>query len=523
MKKLARVQLIAAVIVAFASGLVFASGFDLTKLSWAQVRPAQQTTPPTAQQVRPLEETGQAFEAIADHVTPAVVRIEAEELPTTSRQRARPDVPPGFEDFFRRFEQQPDDQPRGGTGSGFIVTPDGYILTNNHVVAGADRVTVTLLDNRQFPAKVIGKDPQTDVALIKVDATNLPTVTLGDDRVSRVGQWVVAIGNPLGLDFTVTAGIISSKGRSQLNLPGRDRYAIQDFIQTDAAINPGNSGGPLVNIRGEVIGINSAIASPTGYNAGYGFAIPITLAKQVMDDLREFGKVRRAVLGVSISEVEPADAKAAGLPDIRGAKVQAFQPADDSPAKRAGLAIGDIIVAAGGQQVNRVAELQRVIRGFKPGDNVQIQVMRFGEKKTFTVHLAEPQDEDQPQVASSDRSGSPTKPLTKPLSNNDDARSYDKLGITVQPVPDELIAARHVSATYRDGLLITNVSALGPAYRELFANRDIIVRSLHPLRDIRTVDDLDAVLRSLKSGDVVSLLVYDTVVQTTRSVNLSLN
>jgi serine protease Do len=386
-------------------------------------------------------------------------------------------------------------------------------------VAGADRVTVTLLDNRQFPAKVIGRDPTTDVALIKVDASNLPTVSLGDDRQSRVGQWVVAIGNPLGLDFTVTAGIISSKGRSQLNLPGREKYAIQDFIQTDAAINPGNSGGPLVNIRGEVIGINSAIASPTGYNAGYGFAIPITLAKQVMDDLRQYGRVRRAVLGVSISEVEPADAKAAGLPDIRGAKIQAFEPVDDSPAKRAGLQIGDIIVAAGGQQVNRVAELQRVIRAYKPGDNVDIQVMRFGEKKNFTVHLAEPPKDDDQQVASSDRGSNGT---TKP-SSNDESRSYDKLGITVQPVPDELVTARHVSASYRDGLFVTNVSVRGPAYRELFANRDIIVRSLHPLRDIRTLDDLEAVLKNLKSGDVVSLLVYDTAAQTTRSVNLSLN
>src|SRR5204863_8726371 len=167
-------------------------------------------------------------------------------------------------------------------------------------------------------------DPTTDVALIKVDANDLPTVNLGNDEVSRVGQWVVAIGNPLGLDFTVTAGIISAKGRSQLNLPGRERYAIQDFIQTDAAINPGNSGGPLVNIRGEVIGINSAIASPTGYNAGYGFAIPITLAKQVMDDIIQYGHVRRAVLGINIDEVEPNDARVAGLKEIKGVLVRNF-------------------------------------------------------------------------------------------------------------------------------------------------------------------------------------------------------
>src|SRR5687768_17001855 len=350
MNRTARFQLIAAILVAFVSGLVFASGFDLTKLSWAQSR----NTPskPSPQEVRSLEETGQAFEAIAEHVTPAVVSIEAEQL-EARRTPQRRNVPPGMEDFFRNFDM-PDPQPRGGTGSGFIVTKDGYILTNNHVVANADRVTVTMLDNRKYEAKVVGKDPTTDVAVIKVEANNLPTVTLGDDRKTRIGQWVVAIGNPLGLDFTVTAGIVSAKGRSQLNLPGRTAYAIQDFIQPDAAINPGNSGGPLVNIRGEVIGINSAIASPTGFSAGYGFAIPVTLAKQVMDDLVQFGRVRRAVLGVAIDEVEPADARAAGLTDIRGIKVQGFDPpGGDSPSEKAGVEIGDIIVAAAGQRVNR--------------------------------------------------------------------------------------------------------------------------------------------------------------------------
>src|SRR5688572_8704470 len=343
MTRFGRAQLIAAALVAFSVGVVFASGFDLTKISWAQkTNPTAPAPKPTPAEVKPLEEVGQAFEAIAEHVTPAVVAIEAEQLETrrpTTQRRGTGTVPPEFEDFLRRFDI-PDQQPRGGTGSGFIVTKDGFILTNNHVVANADRVTVTMLDNRRFVAKVVGRDPTTDVAVLKVEGTNLPTVTLGDDRTTRIGQWVVAIGNPLGLDFTVTAGIVSAKGRSRLALPGTDRpearYAIQDFIQTDAAINPGNSGGPLVNIRGEVIGINSAIASPTGFSAGYGFAIPITLAKQVMDDLVTHGRVRRAVLGVSIAEVEPADARAAGIAEIRGVKIQAFEPSEsESPAARA--------------------------------------------------------------------------------------------------------------------------------------------------------------------------------------------
>ena len=516
MKKLARAQLYAAVLVAFACGLVFASGFDLTKISWAQSK----TTPapkPTAAEVRPLEETGQAFEAIAEHVTPAVVSITAEQLETRGRaQQQRRNVPPGMEDFFRQFEQQ-DPQPRSGTGSGFIVTKDGYILTNNHVVADADRVTVTLLDNRKFPAKVIGRDPTTDVAVIKVEATDLPTVALGDDSKTRIGQWVVAIGNPLGLDFTVTAGIVSAKGRSLGSLLST-RYAIQDYIQTDAAINPGNSGGPLVNIRGEVVGINSAIASNTGFNAGYGFAVPITLAKQVMDDIVKYGRVRRAVLGVSIGEVEPADARAAGLNEIRGVKIQAFDPPDgDSPAKSAGVEAGDIIIAANGQRVNRVSELQRIIRSFKPGDVVEVEAMRFGARKTFKVRLGEVPKEREDQVASADRG------TVEPARAGE--RSYDRLGITVLPVTDEVASARQVRDAFRRGLLVTAVNVRGPAYRELFANQDIILRALHPVRkEIRSSEDLESVVRSLKPGDVLSLVVGNLgAQQNTRVVTLAIN
>jgi serine protease Do len=472
--------------------------------------------------VKPLEETGQAFEAIAEHVTPAVVSIRAEQLESRSTARPRRNLPPGMEDFFRQFENQ-DPQPRAGSGSGFIVSKDGYILTNNHVVADADRVTVTLLDNRQFNAKVVGRDPTTDVALIKVDAKDLPTVALGDDKNARVGQWVVAIGNPLGLDFTVTAGIISAKGRGRElgALYASQRYAILDFIQTDAAINPGNSGGPLVNIRGEVIGINSAIASNSGLNAGYGFAVPVTLAKQVMDDLIQYGRVRRAVLGVSIGEVEPADARAAGLTEIRGVKIQGFDPADgDSPARAAGLEAGDVIIAAQGQRVNRVSELQRIIRGFKPGDVVDIEAMRFGQKKNFRVRLGEPPS-DRDEIASADRGGSraPVEPATT------GARSYDRLGITVQPISDEVAESRRVSDEYRRGLLVTNVNVRGPAYRELAANDDIIVRVLHPVRkDIRSAADLEQVVRSLKAGDVVSLLVANIRgQQATRVVTLSID
>jgi len=507
MKMRYRLQFAAGLLVAFASGLVFASGFDFTKLGWAQQRAA----PRQAAAARSLDETAQAFESIAEMVTPAVVSIEAEQLEVrrpTNRNRSQ-----GIEEFLRGFDI-PDPQPRSGQGSGFIVTKDGYILTNNHVVANADRVTVTMLDNRRYAAKVVGRDPTTDVALIKVDGSNLPTVTLGDDAAMRVGQWVVAIGNPLGLDFTVTAGIVSAKGRSQLALPDRARYAIQDFIQTDAAINPGNSGGPLVNIRGEVIGINSAIASSTGFSAGYGFAIPISLAKIVMEDLKTYGRVRRAVLGVTITEVSPADARAAGLSEIRGIKIDAFEPADDSPAKRAGVEVGDVVIAAGGQRVNRVAELQRVVRGYKPGDQIDIEVMRFGERKSFKVRLGEPPSTADDQVASNSRG------TLEPVR---DTRSYDRIGITVTPLSAEIANAASVREEYRRGLLVTAVSPRGPAYRELFANDDVIVRTLRPKRaDIRSASDLEDLVKEVKRGEILSLVVYNLRAGSTKVVNLSL-
>src|SRR5678815_2865555 len=321
--KQSRARFGAAIVVAFVCGLLFASGFDLTRFGGAQAKVSAAKT--TAAEVRSLAETQDAFEAIADRVTPAVVSIQvqrtARNRPVSRQRGTRPPqgTPPGIEDFFRQFDDQRADQPQEASGSGFIVSKDGYILTNNHVVADMDKVTVGLLDRRTFDARVVGRDPTTDVAVIKIDAANLPMVSFGDDAKARVGQWVLAIGNPLQLDFTVTAGIVSAKGRNANGLLGTSQYAITDYIQTDAAINPGNSGGPLVNIRGEVIGINSAIASGTGYYSGYGFAIPIGLAKTIMTELIENGEVRRPAVGVSLLEVEPEDAEAAGMKDIREA------------------------------------------------------------------------------------------------------------------------------------------------------------------------------------------------------------
>jgi serine protease Do len=332
------------------------------------VRPAA----PAAADVQPMIEAENAFMAVAEAVTPSVVSIR------TERAIRDPRVPPGT-------------RVPAGSGSGFIVSPDGYIMTNNHVVAGASRVNVVLLDKREFVARVVGRDPTTDVAVIKIDGRGFPALHLGDDARARVGQWVLAIGNPLGLDFTVTSGIVSAKGRS---VPvNQDQYAIADFIQTDAAINPGNSGGPLVNIRGEVIGINSAILSPTGVNAGYGFAIPISLARDVMEDLVRYGEVRRAVLGLRLADVDAEIAERAGLREIRGALVAGF-PEGASPARAAGLLAGDVIVSVGGRPVDRVATLQRVVRALGPGAVTDVGFVRQGDERSVRVRLGAAPSED---------------------------------------------------------------------------------------------------------------------------------
>jgi serine protease Do len=486
------------IVAAFIGGLLVASSLDFTRRGQAQTASVGTVGKPSTQQIKPLADQNNAFVSIAEHVTPAVVSIQTARDPrmADANPRMRGRVPPGMEDFFKQF-QTPPSGPEEASGSGFIVTPDGYILTNNHVVAEADRVTVTLFDHRIFKAKVVGRDPSTDVAVVKIDASDLPTLTMGDDSQSRVGEWVLAFGNPLGLDFTVTAGIVSAKGRGGLQGLMKTPYSISDFIQTDAAINPGNSGGPLVNIHGEVIAINSAIASPTGYYSGYGFAIPITLAKSVMADIVKYGKVRRAVLGIAIGEVDPDDAGAAGLSKIEGVKIGGFTPSDgSSPAQKVGLEAGDIIVTADGKPVDKVSTLQRIVRSHLPGQTISLEVVRFGTRKTYEVKLTEaPSDE---QVAESDTGSE------KP----GEGVSTQKLGITVEPVSADLARVADIPEADR-GLHVTDVAGAGPAHNKLFVN-DIVVAVLYPepRRDVHTAADLQSALAKTKIGDYVSLLVF---------------
>ena len=282
--------------------------------------------------------------------------------------------------------QRPQQQPRVGAGSGVIISTDGYIITNNHVIDGADELEVTLNDNRKFPAKIIGADPTTDIALIKIEATDLPTIPFGDSEKLKVGEWVLAVGNPFNLTSTVTAGIVSAKSRGNIGAGGKDRSKIESFIQTDAAVNPGNSGGALVNTKGELVGINTAIYSETGNFAGYSFAVPISIAGKVANDLKQFGTVQRAVLGVLIQDPQyVTDAEKEKVKVFEGAYVGGF--AERSSAKEAGIEKGDVIVAVNGVKIKSSSALQEQISKYRPGDKVELTINRNGSTKKFTVEL----------------------------------------------------------------------------------------------------------------------------------------
>jgi serine protease Do len=501
---------------AFAIGLLTAGLLQLPYQSTAQqqagagVPAANRNLPPAATSLLDLSD---AFASIAEHVKPSVVYIRSGRKAETTRRNARPrmQVPPGFEEFFRDMppmQQEPRFQE--GSGSGFIVSADGYILTNNHVVDGSDQVTVRLLDRREFKAKIVGTDPNTDLAVLKIEAKNLVPAPLGNSSASRVGEWVLAVGNPLGdnLTFTVTSGIISAKGRS-LALPGQSDRSIQDFIQTDAAINPGNSGGPLVSVRGEVIGVNSAIASQTGFYSGYGFAIPIDLARRVMDQIIAGGRVNRVAIGVSVQNATANDAEYVGLPDIRGVLVQDFS--EDSPAKKAGLEAGDIIVSIEGKPVEYVGQLQQQIAFRKAGEKVKVEVARKGGvRKTFEVRL---QEVSAPKEVAAGTSGA----SDDEAESGDATADIDLLGLTVQAVDQD--AARQFGLTAEQrGLVVTGVTPGGPSHGEVAepgnGGPDILL-SVEG-KPVKGVTELRQALKSYKAGDIVTLRLYNTQAKSNR-------
>jgi Do/DeqQ family serine protease len=337
------------------------------------------------------------FPEVAEKVMPGVVHIKSTHLQRTPRQGYRREIPDPFRDFFeddwfRHFfgppfeipkPEQRGPSPKVGTGSGVVISEEGYIVTNNHVIEDADDIEVTLDDNRVFKARVVGTDPATDIALIQIKADNLTTIPFANSDELEVGEWVLAVGNPFNLNSTVTAGIISAKARN-INI-FQDRSAIESFLQTDAAINPGNSGGALVNLQGGLVGINTAIASPTGAYAGYGFAVPSNLVDKVVQDLLKYGTVQRGFLGILIRGVDGNLAREEDLEVTQGVYVDSLM--ENSAAGDAGIKPGDVILELNGQPVKSSGELLEIIGQKRPGDKVTLLVDRFGEKIEFEVTL----------------------------------------------------------------------------------------------------------------------------------------
>ena len=427
----------------------------------------------------------ESFADLAEKLLPSVVNISSAQAAQQRADRgpdAGPEVPrfpPGspFEQFFRDFlernrpgnrgergdrgDRQPqgrDERPRGravSLGSGFIIDPAGYIVTNNHVIDGADEISVTLQDNTTLKATLVGKDDRTDIALLKVSTDKpLRAVALGDSDASRVGDWVVAIGNPFGLGGTVTAGIISARSRDIRQGP------YDDFIQTDAAINRGNSGGPLFNLKGEVIGINTAIYSPTGGSVGIGFSVPSALAKTVVSQLREFGKTRRGWLGVRIQQVTPEIAEGVGLKPPEGAMVAGVN--DGGPADKAGIKNGDIVLRWNGHDVKEMRTLPRLVAETEIGKQVPVVVWRDGKQVTVTASVGE-LPEDQQQASATP--GKPPANRTAEISG---------MGMSLSPITDELRTKHSLNADQK-GVVVTDVAQGGPAADRGLKAGDVIV------------------------------------------------
>ncbi|HEX7053750.1 MAG TPA: DegQ family serine endoprotease [Burkholderiales bacterium] len=436
-------------------------------------------------QVRELPD----FTRLVEEQGAAVVNISTTQA---RRPQALPQVP-GLEDdeiqeFFRRFVPRPGQAPEAppraesrSLGSGFIISSDGYVLTNAHVVEGGDEINVRLSDKREFKARVIGADKRTDIALIKIDATGLPAVRFGDPSQLKVGEWVVAIGAPFGFENSVTAGIVSAKGRS---LPQEN---FVPFIQTDVAINPGNSGGPLFNLRGEVVGINSQIYSRTGGFMGLSFAIPADVALDVQKQLREKGRVSRGRIGVVIQEVTRDLAISFGLDRARGALVNSVEKG--SPADKAGIETTDIILSFDGKAVESSSDLPRIVGGTRPGSQVGLEVWRKGQLRKLTVTVGELVEE---RVAALGRPR-PAKPA--PAQAN-------RLGIVVA----ELTAEQKKEMKLEHGLLVTEVR---PESRADVRKGDVLVTLVHKGQhsELRSVEQFNRLLVSLEKNAVITLLV----------------
>ena len=419
------------------------------------------------------------FVSLAEQLKPAVVNIgTAKTVKPKAPMYPGPQGPGGdmFEEFFERFFRNAPQSPhkQRSLGSGFIISQDGYILTNDHVVDGADEIKVKLSDGREFTGEIRGLDPKLDLALIKIDAgEDLPVARLGDSEEIKVGEWVMAIGNPFGLEQTVTVGIVSAKGR----VIGAGPY--DDFIQTDASINPGNSGGPLFNMQGEVIGINTAIVAQ---GQGIGFAIPVNMAKQIIPQLRDEGRVTRGWLGVTVQALNKELAESFDLDTTHGALVN--EVIEDSPADKAGLKRGDIIVEYDGKQVDELNDLPRLVAATPVDETVKVKVFRDGKERTIKVKIGRLDDGEVALAA-------------------DDEKTGGALGLTVANVTPELV--ERYSLESDQGILITKIDPEGPAAEANLRVGDLVVEA--DGKEVGSVKDFEELVGKMKSGKVLRLLI----------------
>lgn len=433
-----------------------------------------------------LNEFSDAFEAAASKISPSVVPIFAEEVKTVQNPFNSPENP--FKeffgpDFFKGLFGSPNEKETiHSLGSGVIITSDGYILTNNHVVHGANKLTVVLNDKKKYPAKVIGTDPQTDIAVIKINVKNLPTATLGNSDNLKIGEWVIAVGNPFELMHTVTAGIISATGRTSIGLT---QY--ENFIQTDAAINPGNSGGALSDLDGRVIGINTAISSPSGGNVGIGFAIPINMAKSIMNQLIKHGSISRGYLAIIPQNITSDLAKAMNLKSTEGVLVG--DVVKGGPADQAGVKTGDIILDFNGKKIDNSVQLRNIVAETRPGTNVDVTILRNNEKKTLEITL-----------------GKRPNKMTASLNSNQNSQgnySNEKLGLSVQNLTADI--AKKLGYSGEQGVIVTKVESGSSADDAGIRPKDLIKEVNR--KEIKSVSQFEKIISQTKKGETDAFLI----------------
>jgi serine protease Do len=469
---------------ALAFGAVMVVNFSNVKSLVANSQIDFKTAPPV-QTSNDLKGLNDAFVEISKTVTPSIVFIDV-----TGNAKQNKNEDQNFQFFFGPDMQMPDNMPQHGSGSGVIISKDGYIITNNHVIAMASDkgIKVILSDKREFTAKLIGTDPNTDIAVIKIDADNLSVSSVGNSDDVHVGQWVLAIGNPLGLNNTVTAGIVSALGRN-INIDGNS-YAINNFIQTDAVINPGNSGGALVDINGLVVGINAAIKTTTGYYQGYGFAIPINIAKSVASELIKNGKIERGYIGVSIKDVDSKEAKGLGLDKAKGVLIQ--NVIKGGAGEDAGLKTGDVIFTVDGKEVNAANELQTIIGSKRPGEIASLKVFREGKTIDVQVKLKPKTDNIQ--------SGVENQGLKKEETESN-LKKFESIGLIVSDLTDAVKKQNEVEY----GVVVKDVAHFSEAFNRGLRSGYVIIEA--DKQKITGISELESIINKKNKGDIIVLKV----------------